>query len=139
MAATVKAPAAKRRPPPHRPALPPAMPEPPGLLHFASADAQPEEREPLFYVDDAEYTIPVDPGPGIALEALHIMAGAAGAGDETAQAQAEDYILTQMLGEQGWADLRRCVREKIVSRKDFAYLTGVISERAMGAVESPNS
>jgi hypothetical protein len=133
MAATVKAGARNRRP-----ALPPARrpePEPSGPLHFAApakgAKPEPEEREALFYVGDTEYTILSDPGPGIALDARHIIA----TGGHAANAKAEDYVMTEMLGEQGWTDLRRYVREKLISRKDLNYLLKVVTEKAMGALE----
>ena len=139
MAAQVKAGPKARRP--QRPPVAPPEPEPErsGPLHFAAPDKDAErvddEREALFYVGNAEYTIPVDPGPGIGLEARHIVV----AGGPTGAAQAEDFVMTRMLGEDGWADMRRYVLDKVIGREDFGYLIKVVTEKAMGALEVPNS
>lgn len=129
MAATVKAPATqKRRPPAPRPALPPAPPEPPGLLHFTAVSDEPEEREPLFYIDGTEYSIPLDPPATIAINATHIIA----TGGPSAGAMAEDYLMTEMLGEDGFAALRNC---KTVKLDDYRHLVEVCTRRAMGQPE----
>lgn len=121
MPATVKAAAT------HRPA-PPA--QAPAVLRLSSTSDEPEEREPLFYIDDVEYTIPVSPPASISLEAMHIIAE--GGGSPAAQMAAEDYVMTEMLGEEGYAALRGC---KTIKRHELRRVIEVISERANGALE----
>lgn len=108
----------------------PPAPQITGPLRFSAESDEPEEREPLFFIDDHEYTIPVNPPASIALEALHIMA--AGKGSVAASIEAEDYIMTEMLGEDGWAALRGC---KTVKKHEMRHLIQVISERANSAME----
>jgi hypothetical protein len=137
MAATVRAGAKSR--PATRDHLPPASKghadaaAAPGVLRFSSSSDKPQEREPLFYIDDTEYTIPVDPSPSIGLEAIHIVSE--GGGNPVAMAMADDYVMTQMLGEDGWAALRGC---KTITAGDYRHLVKICSERAMGALEDPN-
>lgn len=141
MAATVKAGKPPRAParPPTRDHLPPAQngkadaTADPGVLRFSAESDEPEEREPLFYINDAEYTIPVEPGPGIGMEALHIIAE--GGGSAVAMAMADDYVMTEMLGAEGWEALRGC---KTVKRADMLHLIQVCTQKALGALENPN-
>jgi hypothetical protein len=135
MAATVKAGARPRPARAPRPAIPAAPPQPPaaGAPRFTiPAEPAEEEREPLFYVDDVPYTIPADPGPGIAIEAMHI-------GAVRGEAYAEDYFMGAMLGDDGWAVLRRLMREKAVTWKDYLRLVEVCRDKTMGALEDEES
>ena len=142
MAATAKAGAKPRSvrdalpPPPGVPAGPPPAPapEPSGPLRFSSADDGEEKREPLFYVDDVEYTIPVEPSASIALESLHIIAR--GGGSLAAQMMAQDYVMTRMLGEDGWAALRGC---KTVKKHELKHLIQVVTQKAMAELEDEES
>jgi hypothetical protein len=133
MAATVNAASkakggAKPRPA-SRPQLPAAPAEP---LRFSSeAEVEPEEREPFFYVDETEYTILANPGPGIAVEAMHIMA----AGTPASTVAAEEYVTTAMIGEDGWAALRGLARKRIISGKQLRAMIAECSQKAMGALE----
>jgi len=131
MAATAKA---GKTPPRARPvpraiaAAPP--PQANGVLRLTSTSDEEEAREPLFYIDDVEYTIPVEPPASIALEALHIVAE--GGGSPVAQMMAEDYVMTEMLGEEGYAALRGC---KTLKSADLRRVIEVCSERANAAME----
>lgn len=127
-----------------RPALPPADENVPNLggdtvhgnavLRLTSEPEGEEKREPLFYIDDREYTIPVEPPASIALTALDIMAS----GAPDAAARAERYVMTEMLGEDGWQALRSC---KTLTLRDYRRLAQVCSEKVMGQLEeeAPNS
>jgi hypothetical protein len=132
MAATVKA-GAKARPARTPPAAPVQPPPPSGPLRFTTpAETIEDEREPLFFMDDREYTIPVDPGLGVSYDTMHVAR-------EQGTAAAEDYFMTAMLGEDGWAELRRLLREKIISKEDFLHLVEVCRDKAMGAMEDEES
>jgi hypothetical protein len=120
------------------PAAVPAAPPRPVVLRFTSEPAEaaeqvPEEREPLFYIDDVEYTIPVNPSSVIGREALHIMAEHGGG--PVGMTLADDYIMTMMLGVEGFSALRSC---KTLKKGDYPYLVSIITERAMGALEEDN-
>jgi hypothetical protein len=109
----------------------PAAPE---LLRFTSTTDEPEQREPLFYIDDTEYTILVNPPASIGQEALHILAEEGGG--PLAQVMADDYVMTAMLGEEGYAALRAC---KTVKPAELAHLKEIITKKALGALEEvPN-
>lgn len=130
---TAKAVAGKPRPARiTRPA--PAAPAAPEVLRFTSTTGEVEQREPLFYIDDVEYTIPVDPSPTIGLEALHILS--ANGGGVIAQAMADDYVMTEMLGEDGYAALRGC---KTVTSGELAQVIRIVSQKALGALEDPKN
>jgi hypothetical protein len=114
-----------------RQTLAPAAPE---VLRFTSTSDEPEQREPLFYIDDVEYTILVNPPASIAQEALHILAEAGGG--PVGQIMADDYVMGEMLGEDGWAALRSC---KTVKPEQLAHLKQEVVKKAMGALEEvPN-
>ena len=135
-------------PPPGAPANPP--PAPSGPLHFSSAaELEPEARTPLFYIDDAEYTIPSDPSASIGLGAQKVLAEerekllAAGldlqAATMTAMGMAQHYVLREMLGPEGYEALTGYKRLK---RDDLKRLMEVCTEKAYAAMEdeeSPNS
>jgi hypothetical protein len=101
------------------------------VLRFTSVPDEEEQREPLFYIDDVEYTIPVEPPAGIGLEAMHMIAQ----GGPAAGAAVEDYIMGEMLGEDGWAALREC---RTLKMADYRRLVQVCTEKVMGAEEDPN-
>lgn len=131
MTATVRGGPRDRLPkPPQHAAAPPPVPAMPAVLRLSSVPEEEEKREPLFYIDDTEYTIPVDPPASIGLESLHIIA--AGKGSMVAQMEAQDYVMTQMLGADGWAALRGC---KTVKKHELKHLIQIISDRANAAME----
>jgi hypothetical protein len=69
------------------------------VLHLSSdQEGEPEKRVPLFYIDDVEYTVVENPSPTIGLRYLHIL-GTEGEG------QAAYYLLSKMLGEEGYEAL----------------------------------
>jgi hypothetical protein len=68
------------------------------LRLVADAEAEPEVREPLFYIDDVEYTVVKNPSPTIGLRYLRILA-------EEGEGQGAYYLLNNMLGEEGYEAL----------------------------------
>jgi hypothetical protein len=86
------------------------------------------EREPFFYIDDTEYTIPVEGAvpPALALQAMELAGGSMG------MVAAVPFILEMMLGTDGYRALRDCAD---ITRKDFDRLSRVVSERCFGAAE----
>lgn len=124
MAATVKA-GAKPRPNGTKP----QAPEP---LRFSSdAEPEPEERETFFIIDDTEYTILKNPGPGIASDAMDILA----AGTPSSLVASEKYVMEAMIGEDGWAALRKLARDRRISGKQFRAFVQECTVKAMGALE----
>ena len=92
----------------------------------------PEERIPLFYIDDREFTVLANPSASIGLEALHIIAQ--GGGTEVAQAMAVDYVLTEMLGPEAYAVFRRSKQLSVAQRQ---WVVEKCQALAMGSVEAP--
>jgi len=114
-----------------RPAGDPSIPD---ILRFtteASGDV-PEVRIPLFSIDDVVYTIPAEPNLTIGLEASHLLGESADPGIGATRAM--DYVLTEMIGEEGYAALRRL---RTVSRAGFQKVSAICMELAMGALEDP--
>jgi len=142
MAATAKAGKPPRARPVPRAITAAPAPQANGVLRLTSTSDEPEQREPLFYIDDTEYTIPVDPPASIGLAATHMMAAerarlvAIGIDDRTAtfsaMGLAQDYTLQEMLGEEAYKALREC---KTLKGADLRRLMEVCSERAMAALE----
>lgn len=121
--------AAKRSPArPTAPELPAAGPQ---VLRFdADTDeAEPEEREPLFYIGDREYTIPKVMRTNDALECLHAFR-------TQGEAFGVDLLLERLLGEESYTALRSYRRLKPV---DLARIIEIAQERMMGAAEAPKA
>ena len=93
-ARTRQSPAARKRTPP-KPAAMDLDFEP---IRIAADDEVFEERVPLFYIGDDEYTIPKDIPTGVALQYLRI-AG------ERGQEYAAPILLTRVLGEEAYLAL----------------------------------
>ena len=98
---------------------------------FTSDDDEPVEREPLFYIDDVAYTIPVRVGMDVAIEYLHRAAAVGGGGE--GEALAADYLLTEMLGEEGYRALRTY---KKLTAAQFAHVIAVCTRIALGSSRS---
>ena len=131
MAASANAtPASKRKPASRKPAAPPTPPAAPdGPLRFSTAT--PPEREPLFYIDGTEYTIPVKPPAHIGIEASKMVVE--GDGSTRTGMEAEEFVMREMLGEEGFAALIACEH---VSLDDYKHLLGIVTDRAMGRGEA---
>jgi hypothetical protein len=71
------------------------------VLRFSSeakADKKADQRVPLFYMDDEVYTVPRFPHPAVGLRYLKIL-------HEEGDGEAQYYLLTEMLGEDGYEAL----------------------------------
>ena len=148
MAATVKA----GKTPARRPAARDHLPKKPGahangtaapgVLRFSSSSTGPEEREPIFYIDDTEYTMLADPPASIALTASRLLSEERGhleaLGAEPLEAfraasgLAQNYVMTEMLGQDGYAALCGC---RTIKAAEMRRVMEVVSERAQGALE----
>lgn len=128
-----------------RPALPPAPDEEVEGLEVGADGAEvlrvpddgdvPElERIPMFYIGDREFTVLKDPPVSIGLEALHIIAR--GGGGMIAQTMADDYMMTEMLGEEGYAVYRQSPK---LTREQRLWVKMRVTQLAMGALEDPKS
>lgn len=95
-------------------------------------DAEPEEAEervPLFYIGDTEYTVVKRPGVNIGLQYLHL---ARTSGQEIAV----DYLLGKLLGDDGYKALREYDGLK---SKDFERICEVAARLTLGALELPKA
>jgi hypothetical protein len=84
-----------------------------------------DKREPLFSIDDREYTIPVEVPGNITLQALERVRQD-GEGPTTA------WLLELMLGDDGYRALREC---SSVSRQNLAAIGAVVSAKVLGDLE----
>lgn len=124
--ATAKRPAARTAP-----ALPvPALAD--DEYEVVRLDAEPdevEERVPLFYIGDTEYTVVKRPGVNIGLQYLHLSR-------TSGQEIAVDYLLGKLLGDDGYRALREYDRLK---PKDFERICEVAARLTLGAMELPKA
>lgn len=88
-----------------------------------------EERVPLFYIDDVEYTVAKRPGVNVGLQYLHLTRTAG-------QEMAVDYLLGKLLGEDGYRALREY--DKLKSA-DFERICEVAARLTLGAMELPKA
>ena len=102
-------------------------------LRLETPDEAPEEapRVELFSIDDQPFTIPVRVPQQVAVEYLHRFATAGG---PEGQVLANDYLLTQVLGEDAYAALRAWPH---LTTDQFAWVTEVITRLAFGQIEVP--
>lgn len=98
---------------------------------------EPAERLPLFYVGDVEFTIPARPGANVALQYLHIASGQDcscirphGRGE----AAANDYLLTELLGDDGYQALREF---EDLTLADLAAIIEIAVKHTVGDLEVP--
>lgn len=132
MAASANAtPAPKRKPASRKPVAPPTPPPaaPDGPLRFSTA--KPPEREPLFYIDGIEYTIPVKPPAHIGIEASKMVVE--GDGSTRTGMDAEEFVMRKMLGSDEYDALIACEQ---VSLEDYKHLLTIVTDRAMGRAET---
>ncbi len=138
MAATARTPKPGRpKPPPRRPALPPADDDD-EVIDLAEPDPDTEpERVPLFKIGDTVHTMLADPGPSVALRAMEL-AEQRGA-TPLAVGFADVYIMREMLGEKSYRALLDC---RTMTRGQYLKIVGKVMKLAMGALEdeggSPN-
>ena len=91
--------------------------------------SDPEERVPLFYIDDREYTIPKRPRMNIALEFMHLAR-------ERNDSAAMDYLLEKLLGKEGYQALRDY---DDLTPQQFQQITDIATRLTLGALELPKA
>ena len=97
------------------------------VLRLTRRTDRAEEREPLFYIDDVEYTILKRPSPSIGLQCLHLFRTQ---GDGVAT----DYVLAKLLGPEGYAALRDY---DDLTPQQYKQICQVAIKRALGSLEVP--
>lgn len=99
------------------------------VVRLTSEPDEVEERVPLFYIDDTEYTVVKRPGVNIGLQYLHLTRTAG-------QEIAVDYLLGKLLGEDGYRALREYDRLK---PEQFERICEVAARLTLGAMELPKA
>jgi hypothetical protein len=84
-------------------------------------------RRPLFYVDEMEFTVPVDVPAGYALEAIEKMAEAG------SDALATRWLMMEILGKDAYAAL--LANSYRVTKPEMAQIQGAIRELVFGETE----
>jgi hypothetical protein len=107
----------------------------PDILRFdtTASAGEADVRIPLFSIDGKVYTIPSRPNLTVGLEATHLSADAT-VEPGYAATRAVDYVLTEMLGDDGYAALRRIPN---ITSEQFNKVVAICMELSMGALEGP--
>ncbi|MGW2371659.1 hypothetical protein [Kitasatospora sp. NPDC001683] len=119
---------------PSRGPIPPPAPTAPAepafeVLRLTTTPQVDEERVPLFYIDDVEYTIPARPRMNIALQYMHLA-------KDSGDAVAADFLLGSLLGEEGYRALREYDQ---LTPEQFQQITAIATRQTMGALELPKA
>jgi hypothetical protein len=93
---------------------------------------KPPGRHPLVYIDGEPITVPDEVSQSVTLEYMH----RAGGGREIDLLAAQDYLLTAMLGEDGYARLRAY---KHLTTEQLAWVLNTCNRIAIGALEIPKA
>jgi hypothetical protein len=123
---TAKKTPAKRSAARTAPALPASAPAD-DVIRLTSDPGLAEERVPLFYIDDREYTVAKRPGVNVGLEYLHLSR-------TSGQEIAIDYLLGKLLGEEGYRALREYDQ---LTSDQFKQICEVAARLTLGAIELP--
>lgn len=91
----------------------------------ANDDVADEERVPLFYIGETEYTIPREVPPGIGLTYLR---HAADIGHELASVP----VLIEVLGENAYRALEK---SKALTKEQLDKIVGIVVKRSLGSQE----
>lgn len=121
-----------RKPKPRNTPRRPVLDEEPGgfePLRFTTAEAEPEERVTIAYVDDYPITMPRVMPPNIALK---IMRTSRKRGDEVAMAE----MLEEVIGDDAY---QRLADYRGLTDQNLADLMTVVQKVAMGALEVPKA
>lgn len=97
-------------------------------VRIKSTDADPfagAGRQPLFYIDDREYSIPVDVPAWYGLEAMEKTA-------TMSEVEATRWVMIEMLGQEGWDALRTC---KTITKPEMAAMQQVVRTLVFGEQE----
>lgn len=97
------------------------------VLRLTTKKDRVEEREPLFYIDDVEYTIAKRPSPSVGLKCLHLFRTR---GDGVAT----DYVLAKLLGSEGYQAL---LDYDDLEPEEYEQICKIAVRRALGSLEVP--
>lgn len=89
------------------------------------APESPAEREPLFYVDGVEFTIPKEVPPVLAVQYLRNLRGGSA---EVALSK----VFDELIGKEG---VNALARVRNLRKSELAQIMGVIQEKVMGVLE----
>ncbi|MFJ9771239.1 hypothetical protein ACIRVF_08340 [Kitasatospora sp. NPDC101157] len=99
------------------------------MLRLTTTPQVDEQRVPLFYIDDVEYTIPARPRMNVALQYMHVA-------KDQGDAVAADFLLSSLLGEEGYRALREYDQ---LTPEQFQHITDIATRQTMGALELPKA
>lgn len=128
-----KRPSRPRVPAPVAEPEPEASPLDPGaggefeVLRLTRHTDRTEERVPLFYIDDVEYTVLKRPNANVGLKMLELLRTQ---GEPAAQA----YVLSKLLGPDGYAAL---LDYDDLEPEHYAHICKVAARLALGSLELP--
>jgi|SRR5688572_22843375 len=91
----------------------------------SEAPTGPVGRQPLFYIGEKEYTIPVDVPGSLTLKALNMTA-------EKGEVEATVWVMRQVLGNEGYQAL---LNAPDITKPELAAITKVIRELVFGEAE----
>lgn len=94
-------------------------------IHIPADEDVVEERVPLFYIGEDEYTIPKEIPPGYALEYLRVAA-------QVGEQLAAPTLLTRVLGEDAYMALET---SRGLKEKQLTQIIDLIVKRALGSSE----
>jgi hypothetical protein len=86
------------------------------------------EMEHIFSIDGVQYFMPVSVPPAIALRVLEVI-------ELQGEDAAASYVLHEVLGEEAHTALKNC---QAIKSAQLKAIVEVVTERAMGALESGN-
>jgi hypothetical protein len=92
------------------------------VLELSSADVVSDERIPLFTIDGTEYTMPAEAPGYIGIEATHLWA-------TESPAAATDWLMSEMLGDEGFTALRTC---KTITRAQYQQVVKIVVDHVYG-------
>ena len=97
-------------------------------------DEHPEDIRVTLFVgnDGTRYTVLANPGPRVGLEYVHLVG--MGGGSETAQLLASDWLMGEMLGQEGYDALRGM---RTADGTKYRKITAIVNRIAMGPLEIP--
>lgn len=129
--ASAKPPAASRRQPPRRPALPQGgAPVIIGIPVPAEGEELPEpERVPVFQIGDDVYTMLAESPPTLGIETLDYADRKGGAG------YGEIYLLREMLGSEGLNALLNAGKKRWITKAQYEAITRRVMAVALGVEE----
>lgn len=97
------------------------------VLRLTRSADRAEERVPLFYIDDVEYTVAKRPNVNVGLQMMHLFR-------TQGEAAAQDYVLEKMIGSEGYAALREY---DDLTPQQFKHIAQVVVKLALGSLELP--